>query len=303
MTTRDHLFCQFRADSEPRHDLIEKIHLNGIMTTPIVIDETPRPIDKDVVRSICETTTLARVSNVLRHTLARSLSLSLALELSHCDNDSCSLSTFSFWGSQQNLYPVEYEGHFSSLLINTEQIRSRVKEIAKELHEEFRGRRPVLLCTLKGAFPFFVHLCDALQDYRQGYDVEFIRASSYEGTNSTGQVHLTAGGLKPNALSGRHVIVIEDIVDTGTTLSILVPHLKEESQPSSVEVCTLLDKRLPDVKKKYHAKFVGFSIPDRFIVGYGLDYNELYRDLKDIFVVSQKAIDFDASQLLGGSAK
>ena len=106
--------------------------------------------------------------------------------------------------------------------------------------------------------------------------MEFVRASSYEGTRSSGKVVL--GGMKVESLCDRHVLLIEDILDTGTTLSYLVPEIIKTAQPASVVVCTLLDKRLPEGEKKHHsAKYIGFSIPNRFIIGYGLDYNELYR--------------------------
>jgi len=181
-------------------------------------------------------------------------------------------------------------------MIDSVEIRSRVKDVAKLIHEDYEGKRPILLCTLKGASPFYTHLCDALQDHRQGYDMDFVRASSYEGTESSGKVALS--GLNFESLKGRHVILIEDILDTGTTLAHLVPELEEKSRPASVAVCTLLDKRLDEGKiKKYTAKYVGFSIPNHFIIGYGLDYNELYRDLKDIFVISRDGINFDASTL------
>jgi len=194
----------------------------------------------------------------------------------------------------QHVYPVEYEGHFDHLMIDCQEIRQRVKDLAALIAEDYRGKRPILLCTLKGACPFYTHLSDALQDLRQGYDMEFVRASSYEGTESTGTVTLTA--MKPAALQGRHVLIVEDILDTGTTLAKLVPHLVEEGRPASVHVCTLLDKRISE-PKKFSAKYIGFSIPNHFIIGYGLDYNELYRDLKDIFVISQAGIDFDARTL------
>ena len=178
-------------------------------------------------------------------------------------------------------------------MIDSKEIGRRVKELAVLLHEDYKYKRPVLLCTLKGACPFYVHLTDALQDLRQGYDMEFVRASSYQGTSTTGKVKLSA--LDPETLRGRHVVIIEDIVDTGTTLSFLVSRLKEYS-PTSVEICTLLDKRL-NQQKKYSAKYVGFSVPDYFVVGYGIDYNQLYRDLKDICIISQAGIEFDANEL------
>lgn len=197
---------------------------------------------------------------------------------------------------RQHIYPPEYEGHFESLMIDSQQIRARVKELAKLIHEDYKGKRPVLLCTLKGASPFYTHLSDALQDLRQGYDMEFVRASSYEGTESSGKVVLT--GVKFEALRRRHVVLIEDILDTGTTLAYLVPELERKAEPASIVVCTLLDKRLDNGHvKKHTAKYIGFSIPNHFIIGYGLDYNELYRDLKDIFVISKAGIEFDASTL------
>lgn len=194
----------------------------------------------------------------------------------------------------QHIYPPEYEGHFESLLLSSEEIRQRVKELAQLIHEDYKGRRPVLMCTLKGACPFFTHLSDALQDLRQGYDVEFLRASSYEGTNSTGDVQLV-GELKVETIQYRHLLIIEDIVDTGTTLAELVPLIKARASPASLEVCTLLDKRLET--KKFSAHYCGFSIPNHFVIGYGLDYNELYRDLKDIFCISKAGIAFDAKKL------
>lgn len=173
-------------------------------------------------------------------------------------------------------------------------IRKRVRELARILHEDFRGARPMLICTLKGACPFYAHLTDELKELRQGFDMEFVRATSYSGTSTTGTVQFL-GELNVEHVRGRHVIVVEDILDTGTTLAAIVPMIREQASPASVEVCTLLDKRLPT--KQYHAKYVGFSIPEKFIVGYGLDYNELYRDLKDIFVISRRGIDFDGAQL------
>jgi len=105
------------------------------------------------------------------------------------------------------------------------------------------------------------------------------------------------GELQVESLKGRHVLVVEDIVDTGATLAALIPLIEEKGQPASAHVFTLVDKRLDNGSKQYSAKYVGFSIPDAFIIGFGLDYNELYRDLKDIFVISKAGIDFDASQL------
>ena len=207
-----------------------------------------------------------------------------------------SLSISNF---KQYVYPPEYDGHFDGLVISHEEIRARVRELAQLINATYVGRRPILVCTLKGACTFFTHLMDALQDLRQGFDVEFVRAKSYHGTMSSGTVQLLLGKeIVVEQLKGRHVLLIEDILDTGATLQMLVPALKEEGQPASIEVVTLLDKRLKEgAEKKYTAKYIGFSIPDFFIIGYGLDYNELYRDLRDIFVISKAGIAFDAKHL------
>jgi len=193
------------------------------------------------------------------------------------------------------VYPTEYEGHFDSLMISKEEITKAVRSLASQINDDYRSCRPVMVCVLKGANPFYQHLLDELQDYRQGFNMEFIRVSSYEGTSSTGVVKV-GDGIDLDNLKGRHVILVEDIVDTGTTLSHLIPFLKKEANPVSLEVCSLLSKRI-DEPQKCKAKYVGFSIPNHFIVGYGLDYNELYRDTKDIWVISQKGIDFDPSCL------
>ena len=192
------------------------------------------------------------------------------------------------------VYPIEYEGHFDSLMISKEEIKEVVRSLAVQINEDYRGCRPVIVCVLKGANPFYQHLLDALQDCRQGYSMEFIRVSSYEGMGSTGNVKMGLLDKDLEGLKEKHVILVEDIVDTGTTLSHLIPILKEKVNPASLEVCSLLSKRIK-VPQKCKAKYVGFSIPDHFIVGYGLDYNELYRDTKDIWVISQKGIDLDPS--------
>jgi hypoxanthine phosphoribosyltransferase len=120
--------------------------------------------------------------------------------------------------------------------------------------------------------------------------------SSYDGTETTGNVQIT-GGANLAFLKGKDVIIVEDIIDTGTTLSHLLPYLEQVAETKSITVCTLLSKRLEE-PAKVQAKYCGFSIPNHFIIGYGLDYNELYRDVKDIWAISKAGIAFDASTLL-----
>jgi len=159
----------------------------------------------------------------------------------------------------------------------------RINVLAKQIAAH--PYRPLLLCTLQGAAPFFQHLCDALQELKKGYDVDYIRCSSYEGTASSGSVQIKAGS--PSRWVGRHVIVVEDIVDTGTTLEKLLPSIKAQS----VQVCSLLVKRRGDEGNGgVPVNYAGFSIPDQFVIGYGLDYNEYFRDLRDICVISKQGI-------------
>ena len=196
-------------------------------------------------------------------------------------------------------YPKEYDGHFDRLLISKEEIRRVVKALAAQIQSDYSAKksRPVMVCVLKGASPFFQHLCDALMELRQGFDTEFIRVSSYEGTESTGRVRV-AGGIDYDHLAGRDLLLVEDIIDTGTTLSYLIPTLMgKEKPPKSVEVATLLSKRLTE-PAKWEGKDVGFTVPPHFVIGYGLDFNELYRDTADIFVISKAGIEFDASSLV-----
>jgi hypoxanthine phosphoribosyltransferase len=180
-------------------------------------------------------------------------------------------------------------------MLSRPEIKSAVQAVALKIHEDYAGIRPVLVCVLKGANPFFQHVLEALQELKHGYATEYVRASSYHGTCSTGAV-TTSGGLSYEALQNQHVILIEDTLDTGTTLSHLIPEIRSHAAVKSLEVCTLLEKRM-DQPPKVDAKYICFSIPNHFIVGFGLDFNELYRDLRDIWVISKAGIEFDRSTL------
>lgn len=180
-------------------------------------------------------------------------------------------------------------------MITSNEIQDRIKIMAQVIHEDYKKERPVMVCVLKGANPFYQNLLEAMQELKHGYTMEFLRVSSYEGSISTGNVRVDDSFNYDN-LEGKHVLVIEDIVDTGTTLAHVLPILQEKGCPKSIQVCTLLEKRL-DKPPHVSAKYIGFSIPNHFIVGYGLDYNELYRDTKDIWVISQQGIEFNPAAL------
>ena len=159
------------------------------------------------------------------------------------------------------------------VLIDEEKLQKRVEEIAKQIEEEYKGKEITLICILKGSIFFTVDLAKKING---DVKLEFIRVSSYnEGTESSGEIKMKLD-LK-DSIQGKDVIVIEDIIDTGRTLSYLMEYLKMK-KPNSVKLCALLDKpdrRVVDVKVDY----TGFQIPDKFVIGYGLDFDERYRNL------------------------
>ena len=169
-----------------------------------------------------------------------------------------------------------------SVLFSEEQIKERVRALAAEIAREYAGKNVLMLCALKGAIIFMTDLARQLYP---AVDVEFdfIKVSSY------GNESVSAGKvvMKHNTdinLEGRHILLVEDIVDTGHTLAFLQNFLAEQ-KPASVKICALLDK--PDRRVVHEAKYdyLGFSIPDEFVVGYGLDYAQRYRHLPYIGVL------------------
>ena len=167
-------------------------------------------------------------------------------------------------------------------LINEEELHTRVNEIAKQIEKEYEGKEITLICILKGSVFFTVDLAKSING---DVKLEFIRVSSYgEGTESTGEIKMKLD-LK-DSIKGKDVIVIEDIIDTGRTLSYLIEYLKMK-KPNSVKLCALLDKPERRVKKNVKVDYTGFQIPDKFVIGYGLDWDEKYRNLPYIGYIEQ----------------
>ncbi|HJX12844.1 MAG TPA: hypoxanthine phosphoribosyltransferase [Dehalococcoidales bacterium] len=164
-------------------------------------------------------------------------------------------------------------------LVPRAEIASAVKRLAGEIAGDYRDKEPLLLGILKGSFVF---LADLVRELDFPLEVEFIRLSSYgSGRRSSGHVRVVQG-LR-TSVRGRHVLVVEDIIDTGITVAFLLDYLRKK-KPASVRLCALTDKpsrRQVPVKIDY----LGFSVPDRFLVGYGLDCDEKYRNLPDIHVL------------------
>lgn len=159
------------------------------------------------------------------------------------------------------------------VLISTEEISRRVKELGQEISQDYQDREPLLVCVLKGAVVF---LADLLREITVPVNIDFMAVSSYgKSTITSGQVRI----LKDldTSIENRHVLLVEDIVDTGLTLSYLCDLLLARD-PASLRVCTLLDKSSRR-RVKVPLDYVGFEVPNVFLVGYGLDYRERYREL------------------------
>ena len=170
------------------------------------------------------------------------------------------------------------------ILITDAAVQARVAELAARISEDYKGRCVTLVGVLKGCVLF---LSDLLKRMDMETNVDFMMVTSYSGAHSTGVVR-TILDLKQN-IEGRDVIIVEDIVDSGLTMNYLLKNLATR-QPRSLEICTLLDK--PSCRKtKVPIKYAGFVIPDKFVVGYGLDYNEFYRNLPYIGVLKTTVIE------------
>lgn len=177
----------------------------------------------------------------------------------------------------------EMEKDILKVLVSEEELHRRVAELGEALYQKLEGTEPLFLGVLKGCFVFMADLVRACQ---LKCDIEFMALSSYRGgTSSSGKVEVTQD-LRCN-LNGRHVVIVEDILDSGTTLAFLKEHLLARGA-ASVTVVTLLDK--PSRRTKaITADLAGFEVPDEFVVGYGLDYDQKYRNIPYIGILKPEA--------------
>lgn len=161
------------------------------------------------------------------------------------------------------------------------QIKARVKELAQEISRDMEGKNPLLLGVLNGAFIF---AADLMREMTIPCEISFVKLASYQGTTSTGTIHEVLGINED--LSGRHVIIVEDIVESGLTIKRMVEQLGTRG-PASVSICTLFFK--PErLKEDLHLDYVAFRIPNDFILGYGLDYDQQGRGLKDLYTLVEE---------------
>lgn len=160
--------------------------------------------------------------------------------------------------------------------IKAQQIQEQINVLAKQLNQDYAEKKPLFIAILNGAFMF---ASDLFKELTIDAEICFIKLASYKGTKSTGNVITSIGLDMP--LTGRHVIIIEDIVDTGKTLSEFLPQLTNQ-QPASLKIAALLHK--PEaLKHPLTIDYLGFNVPNKFLLGYGLDYDGLGRNLKEIY--------------------
>lgn len=159
-----------------------------------------------------------------------------------------------------------------NILINKTKLEKRIEELAKQIEKEHEGKEIVLIGILKGSVMFMSELA---KNIKGDVELDFMDVSSYEGTESTGKVKINKDIR--NSIQGKDVIIVEDIIDTGRTLTYVLEHLKQKGA-NSIKIATMLSKPSRRVME-LNVDYIGFSIEDKFVLGYGLDYNEKYRNL------------------------
>ena len=172
------------------------------------------------------------------------------------------------------------------ILINETELKDKVAQLGNQISDDYKGLSPVFITVLRGSIIF---LCDLIREVKIPISLDFLSVSSYSGQTHTGVVRIIKD-LDEN-IENRHVVLIEDIIDTGLTLNYIVGMLRDR-KPASIKVCALLDKkvrRIIDIPIDYK----GFEIPDEFVVGYGMDYNQQYRNLPFIGILKEEILNQD----------
>ena len=176
------------------------------------------------------------------------------------------------------------ERNIQEILISEEQIRARIREMGAQLTQEYKDKNPVVVGVLKGVVILYA---DMIRELKVPCQMDFMWISSYAGTNSTGNM-VVKRDISCD-VKGRHVLILEDIFDTGNSLDFVYKHILAK-EPASLKICTLLDK--PERRREgitLQADYTGFVIPNAFVVGYGLDFNEQYRNLPYVGILKPEA--------------
>ena len=178
------------------------------------------------------------------------------------------------------------ESMIEEILLSEEQIKARIRELCEELNREYADKDPVVVGVLKGVVVFYA---DMIREFKFPCQLDFMWISAYSGTTSTGKMQVKKD-LSAD-ITGRHVLILEDIFDTGHSLDFTYKHLLSKN-PASLKICTLLDKpSRRDPAVTLEADYTGFVIPNKFVVGYGLDFNEHYRNIPYVGVLKPEAYE------------
>ena len=178
------------------------------------------------------------------------------------------------------------ESAIAEVLLTEEQIKTRIHEMAEILNKEYADKNPVVVGVLKGVVIFYA---DMIREMRVPCQMDFMWISSYSGTSSTGNMQVKKDVSAD--ITGRHVLILEDIYDTGRSLDFTYKHLMSKN-PASLKICTLLDKpERRDPAITLVPDYTGFVIPNKFVVGYGLDFDEYYRNLPYVGVLKPEAYE------------
>ena len=173
-------------------------------------------------------------------------------------------------------------------LIERDDIQERISQMAEQINEDYKGKKITLICILKGALYIFADLSRKLNLDAQ---LCFMRVSSYVGEKSSGKIDIKVDLTED--IKGKDVLIIEDLIDSGNTLYYLKEYLQKK-EPNSIKICTILDKPDRREKKELKVDYVGFTIPDYYVVGYGMDADESYRTLEDIKCKTKESdVEFD----------
>jgi len=199
---------------------------------------------------------------------------------------------FVAYSKEQMHVPAHYDEDIKSIIIPSGTISDRVEKLTKDIFDDYHDKNLHFLCVLKGGFQFFTDINHFYKRFqRNNYQVsnpfsfDFARVSSYHNTSSTGNVKISMTEDLKN-IEGKDVLIIEDIVDTGNSMVEFMKELKQYN-PSSVEVASLLVKRT-SLSNGFKPKYAGFSVPNEFVVGYGMDVNEKLRDIDHLCIISDK---------------
>ena len=177
------------------------------------------------------------------------------------------------------------------VLIDEETLQERIRQLGKQISRDYDGQDLAMICILKGAMFFFT---DLAKNIDIDVEVEVMRLSSYIGEKSSGKIDIKID--LERSIEGKNVLIVEDIVDSGKSMEKLLEHLHSKN-PKSVKICALLDKKERREVENLNIDYVGFSIPNHFVIGYGLDLDEKYRNLREINCFTDKDIEEDKKKL------